>query len=106
MSDRTTRRKIGDEVTNDLAEKKLDAANTHRRDRAARAMVPKVRRALEQLRRRGMRGVKVQTLVIARLRVDNPKASLNELAAMVQPPTTKHTVAGRLRRFVREFADD
>ncbi len=87
----------------DTAEKKVNGANLRRRDAAARRAVPAVRRALERAQRSGMRGVKDETLVVARLRIENPQASLTELAAMVVPASTKDAVAGRLRRFVRDF---
>jgi len=35
-----------------------------------------------------------------RLRLAHPHASLRELAALAEPPTTKHVIAGRLRRLL------
>lgn len=36
-------------------------------------------------------------LAVARLRLDNPQASLSQLGAMADPPQTKDTVIGRIR---------
>ncbi len=68
-------------------------ANRARTAQAARHAVGEV---VEALRRSG--GLRPGVAAVARLRLDHPQASLAELGALADPPLTKDTVAGRLRR--------
>jgi hypothetical protein len=68
----------------------LDAVNRVRRD----DQIDRTRWALDVL------GADVDGEVIraARLRLDYPDASLDELGRMLDPPVSRHTICGRLRR--------
>jgi DNA-binding protein WhiA len=55
-----------------------------------------VQRALEVLGQ----DIPEHLLVAGRLRLDHPQASLDELGRLADPPMTKDTIAGRIRRLV------
>jgi DNA-binding protein WhiA len=71
-------------------------ANHHRTTQAASEVIARVQRALEVLGR----DVPEHLLVAGRLRLDHPQASLDELGRLADPPMTKDTIAGRIRRLV------
>jgi cell division protein WhiA len=71
-------------------------ANHHRATQAATEVTARVQRALEVLGQ----DVPEHLLVAGRLRLDHPQASLDELGRLADPPMTKDTIAGRIRRLV------
>lgn len=78
---------------------RLDAANARRRDHGATRAIARARRAIAILERRPHRSPSSeQGLRVLRLRVENPRLSLRELAVMHEPPLTKDSYAARLRR--------
>ncbi len=74
----------------------FDDANLRRSTRAAVATAARAKRALEILGPDTPDGL----AEAGRLRVDNEKASLDELARMAHPPMTKDAMAGRIRRLL------
>lgn len=91
MEERAARRRYPDHGYGEL-----ETSNTRRSSAAAAEMVGRVTRALEIL------GDDIPDTLAesARLRVENPTASLSELGSLASPPVSKDTVAGRLRRLV------
>jgi DNA-binding protein WhiA len=71
-------------------------ANHHRTTQAATEVTARVQRALEIL----SQDIPEHLLVAGRLRLDHPQASLDELGRLADPPMTKDTIAGRIRRLV------
>jgi DNA-binding protein WhiA len=71
-------------------------ANHHRTTQAATEVTVRVQRALEVLGQ----DIPEHLLVAGRLRLDHPQASLDELGRLADPPMTKDTIAGRIRRLV------
>ncbi|MBS1693124.1 MAG: DNA-binding protein WhiA [Actinobacteria bacterium] len=72
-------------------------ANRRRSSRAAAEAVTRVQRALEIL------GPSAPALLAdaGQLRIAHPHVSLDKLAQLAEPPLTKDTVAGRIRRLIR-----
>ncbi|WP_224388775.1 DNA-binding protein WhiA [Pseudonocardia sp. ICBG1293] len=79
------------------ADGSLQTVNAHRAATAAAATAERVRLALQVL------GADVAPHLreTALLRLEHPSLSLAELGRLADPPLTKDTVAGRLRRLVR-----
>jgi DNA-binding protein WhiA len=71
-------------------------ANHHRTTQAATEVTARVQRALEVLDQ----DIPEHLLVAGRLRLDHPQASLDELGRLADPPMTKDTIAGRIRRLL------
>jgi DNA-binding protein WhiA len=71
-------------------------ANHHRATQAATEVTARVQRAFEVLGQ----DIPEQLLLAGRLRLDHPRASLDELGRLADPPMTKDTIAGRLRRLL------
>ncbi len=71
-------------------------SNTHRAQAAAARTITRVRNALDQL------GDTVPTELAhaARLRLQHPQASLPQLGSLSDPPISKDTISGRLRRLL------
>ncbi len=78
----------------------FDSANQRRSACAAAAGVARVQEALVLLAGQAPEHL----LEVGRLRLEHPQASLEELGAFADPPMTKDTVSGRLRRLLR-YAD-
>lgn len=76
------------------------SANQRRAETAAASTVAQVERAFAVLGDR----VPDHLAQAGRLRIANRVASLEQLAALADPPLTKHSIAGRLRRLI-EMAD-
>jgi len=74
----------------------FDSANQRRSADASAAAVARVRAALGLLAGQAPEHL----LAAGRLRLEHPRASLEELGAFVDPPMTKDAVAGRLRRLL------
>jgi len=74
----------------------FDSANQRRSAYASAAAVTRVQAALELLAGQAPEHL----LAAGRLRLEHPQASLEELGALVDPPMTKDTVSGRLRRLL------
>lgn len=70
--------------------------NTHRSARVAVVMGTRARRALEILGDETPQHL----AVAAQLRIEHKHASLEELARLADPPITKDTIAGRIRRLL------
>jgi len=81
--------------TNDLPAS-FDDANRRRSVAASAAAVTRVQAALALLHGHG----EEHLLVIGRLRLEHPHASLEQLGGYADPPLTKDAVAGRLRRLL------
>lgn len=75
----------------------LGSANADRAREAAVRMTARARQALAILGD----DVPGELAAAAQLRMQDPEASLSRLAGMCDPPVTKHTIAGRLRRLER-----
>jgi cell division protein WhiA len=71
-------------------------ANHHRATQAATEVTARVQRAFEVLGQ----DIPEHLLLAGRLRLDHPRASLDELGRLADPPMTKDTIAGRLRRLL------
>lgn len=71
--------------------KRLVDANRERTIIASRVMCERAAAAIPNTRSARVRG-------ILQLRIDHPEKSLSELAALHDPPLTKHTVSAALRR--------
>jgi len=78
----------------------FDSANHRRSAYASAAAVARVQAALGLLAGQAPEHL----LAAGRLRLEHPRASLEELGAFVDPPMTKDAVAGRLRRLL-SYAD-
>jgi len=78
----------------------FDSANQRRSAYASAAAVARVKAALELLAGQAPEHL----LEAGRLRLEHPQASLEQLGTFVDPPMTKDTVAGRLRRLL-SYAD-
>ncbi len=74
----------------------FDSANQRRSAYASAAAVTRVQAAMALLAGQAPEHL----LAAGRLRLEHPQATLEELAAFADPPMTKDTVAGRLRRLV------
>ncbi|MGX6608242.1 DNA-binding protein WhiA [Micromonosporaceae bacterium Da 78-11] len=74
----------------------LRASNTHRSRAAATTVAAQVTVALQKLGGQ----VPTELAYAGRLRLRHPTASLSELAALSDPPLSKDTIAGRLRRLL------
>ncbi len=74
----------------------FDSANQRRSAYASAAAVARVRAALGLLAGQAPEHL----LAAGRLRLEHPRASLEELGTFVDPPMTKDAVAGRLRRLL------
>lgn len=71
-------------------------ANEARRAYAAQQMIPTL---IEVLALHGdSRRIRPELRAVARLRIEHPDASLEQIGQMMSPPITKHAVAGRLAR--------
>ncbi|HEY1818327.1 MAG TPA: DNA-binding protein WhiA [Trebonia sp.] len=77
----------------------LAGHNQQRARQAAQHSIDAARRALDLL----ADTAPAELAEAARLRLAHPTASLTELAALANPPTTKDTIAGRLRRLTRRL---
>ena len=71
-------------------------ANHHRATQAATEVTARVQRAFEVLGQ----DIPEHLLLAGRLRLDHPQASLDELGRLADPPMTKGTIAGRIRRLL------
>jgi len=76
----------------------FDSANQRRSASAAAAAVARVQEALALLAGQAPEHL----LEVGRLRLEHPQASLEELGAFADPPMTKDTVSGRLRRLLSQ----
>jgi len=74
----------------------FDESNQRRSAAASAATVTRVLAALALLHGKDSE----QLLVVGRLRLEHPQASLEQLGALADPPMTKDAVAGRLRRLL------
>ena len=74
----------------------FDSANQRRSAYASAAAVTRVHAAMALLAGQAPEHL----LAAGRLRLEHPQATLEQLAAFADPPMTKDTVAGRLRRLV------
>ncbi len=74
----------------------FEEANQRRSAAAAIATVTRVQAALALLHAKDSEHL----LVVGRLRLEHPQASLEQLGALADPPMTKDAVAGRLRRLL------
>ena len=74
----------------------FDSANQRRSAYASAAAVTRVQAAMALLAGQAPEHL----LAAGRLRLEHPQATLEQLAAFADPPMTKDTVAGRLRRLV------
>ena len=74
----------------------FDEANQRRSAAASAATVTRVQAALALLHGKDSEHL----LVVGRLRLEHPQASLEQLGALADPPMTKDAVAGRLRRLL------
>jgi len=74
----------------------FDSANQRRSAHASAAAVTRVQAALALLASEAPEHL----LEAGRLRLEHPRASLEELGAVLDPPMTKDTVACRLRRLL------
>jgi DNA-binding protein WhiA len=71
-------------------------ANHRRTTQAATEATARVQRALQVLGP----DIPEHLLLAGRLRLDHPQASLDELGQLADPPMTKDTIAGRIRRLL------
>ncbi len=76
----------------------FDSANQRRSAHASATAVARVQAALGLLSGQAPEHL----LAAGRLRLEHPRASLEELGAFADPPMTKDTVAGRLRRLLSD----
>ena len=77
----------------------LHLANLRKIDKSSKSQIVKVEWALEKLRQVE---ISEQIVNIARIRIDNPSASLSELSDLfADPKITKDVIAGRIRRLIR-----
>jgi cell division protein WhiA len=83
----------------------LAAANDRRSAEATPGIVCAVRRALDRLDATGAsrRDVLRRMVAAGRLRIAHPEATLAQLAAMSDPPMSKDTYAGLIRRLARNY---
>jgi DNA-binding protein WhiA len=71
-------------------------ANHRRTTQAAAEATARVQRALQVLGP----DIPEHLLLVGQLRLDHPQASLEELGRLADPPMTKDTIAGRIRRLL------
>ena len=92
---------------------KKDLMNrTHRADNLDNANIDKALRAAEEQmewirrieRTRGLDSLSPKLQAAARIRLENPDASIEDLGRMMDPPLTKSGINGRLRR-IRDIAE-
>ena len=75
----------------------LVGANKTRTQSAAQRTCTQIQHAINTL---GPENIPTDLLHAAQLRLNHPHASLAQLAHLAQPPTTKHAIAGKLRRLI------
>jgi hypothetical protein len=80
-----------------------DQANLRRSVDASMAQADAIQRVVAS---HGWEALPPDLATVARLRLDNPQASLAELGALLDPPRSKGAVLARLRRLERLGQDD